>query len=227
MALIDFQTALGCLVRGDHRADRLEPFGLDDRERASLTALTKTAGFRVTVAIQRSWCEGRAARGAGLTLSFVPEQKRQQLVEEWVATGGGTNSFFEAEADAFCEFLSARLDDFPEALQACRIERATLRAHEHADRFELPSGACLDDATCAVCASRFASLVRCDTEPNLLLFAPGLRGLWRPASDAEAGLWGILSTPFRIELLLRMGHSRRTIEDLFIVGAIEIVYTAT
>ena len=226
MALIDFQTALGGLVRGDHHADRLEPFGLDDRERASLTALTKTAGFRVTVAIQRSWCEGRAARGAALTLSLVPKQKRQQLLEAWVATGGGTNSFFEAEADAFCEFLSTRLDEFPEALQTCRLERATLRAHEHADRFEMPSGARLDDGTC-VCASRFASLVRWDSEPNVLLFAPGLRGLWRPGSDAEADLWEILSTPFRVEQLVRMGHSRRTIEDLFTVGAIEIVYPAT
>jgi hypothetical protein len=227
VALIDFQTALGCLVRGDHRADRLEPVGLDDQERASLAALTQTAGFRVTVAIQRSWCEGRAARGAALTLSFVPEQMRQQLLDEWVSTGGGTNSFFEAEADAFCEFLSTRLDDFPEALQACRIERATLRAHAHADRFELPSGACLDDERCVVCASRFASFVRCDSEPKLLLFAPGLRGLWRPASDAEAELWGMLSTPFRVQHLVQMGHSRRTIEDLFSVGAIEIAQTAT
>jgi hypothetical protein len=200
----------------------LEPFRLDERERASLTALMHTDGFRVTVAIQRSWCEGRAARGAQLTLSLVPEPRRRRLLEEWIATGAGTNSFFEAEADALFEFLSTRLDDYPEALRVCRIERATLRAHAHVDRFELPVVTDLDQPGCLVWTSYFASLVRCDTEPWRILFAPGLSGLWRPASLTEEDLWTSLSTPVGVGQLLQNGHSRSVIEDLFIVGAIEI-----
>lgn len=130
MALIDFQIALGRLMRAPDGGDPLRQLNLDNRERASLAALKVSAGFCVTVAIQRSWCEGRAAKAAHLTLSFLDEPRRKRLLEEWANSGAGTSSFFEAEGDAFLEFLSKRIDNPSEALSICQIERATLRASE-------------------------------------------------------------------------------------------------
>ena len=222
VALIDFQTALGSFVRLPNAGARLEAVRLDDRERASLAKLLRSDGFRVTVAIQRSWCEGRAARGAQLTLSVVPEPQRTQLLKEWVATGAGTSSFFEATADEFFDFLSTRLRDDPTALRFCEIERATLRARERADDFEPPPVTSLDDPDCVVCTSPFSALVVSNNESERVLFAPGLVGLWRPASAAEVELLTSLSVPVTVHGLLRTGHQRSTIDTLLAVGAIEI-----
>ena len=221
MALIDFQTALGRLVRAPDGGDPLRRLSLDDRERLSIAALTGSAGFRVTVAIQRSWCEGRASRAAHLTLSLVNEEQRKRLLEEWTRTGAGTSSFFDAEGDAFLEFLSARLDDRSLALSMCRIERATLRASEGAGSFVKPALSRLGDPECVVRACRFASLVLCDTEPHLVLFAPGLDGLWRPASREEADLWARLSAPVAVRDLLVAGYEQGAMEALLEAGAME------
>jgi hypothetical protein len=221
MALIDFQTALGRLVRAPDGGDPLRRLSLDNRERSSIAALTGSAGFRVTVAIQRSWCEGRAAKAAHLTLSLVHEHQRKRLIEEWTASGAGTSSFFEAEGDAFLEFLSARLDDPSQALSMCRIELATLRASERAGSFVKPDLSRLDDPECVVRASRFSALVHCDTEPHLVLFGPGLDGLWRPASREEAELWARLSAAVAVRELLQAGYERGAMEALLDAGAME------
>ncbi len=224
MALIDFQIALGRFMRACDADDPLRRLTLDDRERASLTALKESAGFRVTVAIQRSWCEGRAAKAAHLTLSLLDERRRKRLLHEWADSGSGTSSFYEAEANSFLDYLSKRLDDPSEALTVCRIEHATLRASAAAEHFVKPDNSRVDDPECVVRAADCAALVHCDTEPRYILFGPGLDGLWRPASQEEANLWAGVSAAVSVSELLRTTpHERRTIEALLDAGAIEFI----
>src|SRR5205085_224331 len=104
------------LVRAPDGGDPLRGLNLTDREQSSLAALAHSSGFRATVAIQRSWCEGRAAKAAYLTLSLLDETHRQQLLAEWTNSGAGTSSFVDVEGDAFLEFLGSRLNDPSPAL---------------------------------------------------------------------------------------------------------------
>jgi hypothetical protein len=222
MALIDFQTALGRLVRAPDGDDPMRGLELDERDQTSLAALTGSAGFCVTVAIQRSWCEGRAAKAAHLTLSLLTEEHRNRLLEEWTNSGAGTSSFFEAEGDAFLEFLRSRLDDPSQALTICRIERATIRASGRAECFVKPDLSRLDDTEWVVRSDRFAAILHCDTPPHLVLFAPGLERLWRAASREEADLGEGLSAPVMVrELLQAAGCDRQSLGALIDAGAVE------
>jgi hypothetical protein len=222
MALIDFQTALGRLVRTPDGGDPLRGLCLDERDQASLAAVTGSAGFRVTVAIQRSWCEGRAAKAAHLTLSLLNEEHRRRLLAEWTNSGAGTSSFFDAEGDAFLEFLCSRLDDPSQALTICRIERATIRASQRAESFVRPDWSRLGEAEWVVRSDRFAAVIHCDTWPHLLLFGPGLENLWRAASREEADLWARLPAPVMVrELLQTTGCDRQSLGALMDAGAVE------
>jgi hypothetical protein len=218
MALADFQTALGRLVRAPDGGDPLRGLSLTGREQSSLAALARTSGFRATVAIQRSWCEGRAAKTAYLTLSLLEETHRKRLLEEWTNSGAGTSSFVEVEGDAFLEFLGARLDDPSLALTICRIERATLRANQGAQSFATPELSRLADTAWVVRSDRFAAVIACDTDPEFLLFGPGLDGLWRPASREEAALWDRLSKPV---LVRNIAEWRSALEPLMEAGGVE------
>lgn len=60
MALADFQSSLGRLIRVSDGRDPLPVGALTTQERASLLALTQSPGFQFTVKVQRSWCAGRA-----------------------------------------------------------------------------------------------------------------------------------------------------------------------
>jgi len=222
MALIDFQTALGRLVRTPVGGDPLRGLCLDKRDQASLAALTGSAGLGVTVAIQRSWCEGRAAKAAQLTLSLLNEEHRRRLLTEWTSSGAGTNSFFEVEGDAFLEFLCSRLDSPSQALTMCRIERATIRASQGTEGFVRPDWSRLGETEWVVRSDRFAAVVHCDTWPHFLLFGPGLENLWRAASPEEADLWARLPAPVMVrELLQTAGCGRQSLGSLMDAGAVE------
>jgi hypothetical protein len=219
VALIDFQSALGQMVQDAEAAHRAPANDLSPDERVSLAHLARSAGLRVTTAIQRSWCEGRAAKTARVTLSALPVEERRDLLERWVNAGGGKASFFEAEAKAFLAFIAQELPVDSPARVVCEIERATICASEGVADFtppQLPT----PDASGILRPGRYASLVRIAAE-TAVLFAPGLDGLCRPATDAEASFWQRLAaTPSRPEPLGE-GSRLEMIVGLISVGAVD------
>src|SRR5271156_1329399 len=109
MPLLDFQTALGRLVRAPEGGDPIRSLHLDAMEYGCLEALPQSPGFRFTVGVQRSWCMGRAVSAGALTLPVLADDVRSKLLDEWVNAGGGTASFFDAEAEALLNFIADRL----------------------------------------------------------------------------------------------------------------------
>lgn len=240
MDLPDLQLALGRLIRAPTREDPLGGLRLDTAERARLAALADSPGFRCTVKAQRSWCAGRAAKSAQLTLSLRPAEERQRLLDDWVNSGGGTPSFFTAEAAAFLEFLAERLPCPSHALTVCRVEQATLRARDGAIRFAVPDRSWLDAPDRVLRAGRYAALVPFHAAPHLLLaalegqplppisptitpvlFGPGLPGLSRLATGEEMALWERLRAPQALSALWREGHPREAIATLVMAGVAE------
>jgi hypothetical protein len=238
--LLDFQTALGRAVQTSPAEDPLCGLDFTADERARVAALVESAGFRFTVDVQRSWSVGRAAKAARLTLSILAPEERRQLLDEWVSNGGGTASFFAAEADAFLEFIAERQPNPSHALTICRVEQATLRASEGSRYFRAPDLSRLDAPGCLLAAGRYAALVQFYAEPHRLLaaldgqplpplspqaismlFGPGLDGLFREATDEEVTLWERLVEPAAFKALLQEGHRRDIIEGLTVAGAAE------
>lgn len=253
MSLLEQQIVIGrCLRAADTDAfaaliaDASRRFRLDGDELAALVDLVDSPGFAFTRRVQRSWCLGRAAAAAQLTLSILPSELQNKLVADWVAAGGGAALDPTSEADAFLEFIASRLPDPSHALTVCRTEQATYRANEAAARFRPPDMSLLDNHDTVLGRGRDASLVRFLAEPQQLfdaiaaqqplpplpppadaearfptLFAPGLPNLWRPASKEEAMIWDRLGSAVSLRALLHDGHSRDVIAQLFGIGAID------
>lgn len=241
MALLDFQTGLGRLVRAPDGGDPLRSLRLEASERSCLETLPQSAGFRFTVEVQRSWCVGRTMNAGFLTLSILADDVRRPLLDEWTNSGGGTSSFFAAEADALFDFIADRLPDPSHELTACRFEQATLRANEKVAGFTPPELVRLDAPLCALRRGRYAGIVLFHGDPGAILnalltrkrlplisrevtailFGPGLDRLWRPASVTEVELWERLAAPSAFAALLREGHRREAIEAMIHAGALE------
>jgi len=241
VALIDFQTALGRLVRVPDDKNPLRGLNLDTGERLYIEALKENAGFRFSVSIQRSWSIGRAAKSAHLTLSILPDNERRRLLDEWINSGAGTQSFYHAEADSFLDFIMGRLINPSHAHTVCQLEQATLRSSNGTNYFAAPDLFRLNSLECLLGRGRYAGLVRFYAEPGRLLdslqkhepipplspevmtmlFAPGLDQLFRPASIDEVNLWDRLDTPVAVGALLGEGHQQETFEILLNVGAVE------
>jgi hypothetical protein len=242
MALLDFETALGRLVRSPEAEPDLR--GLDCAEIAAFERLRRSAGFRFTAGVQRSWCIGRAARAAAFTLSVLPEGFGRELLEEWVDAGGGTSSFFGAEAEGLLEFIAGRLPDPSHELSACRFEQATLRANAEAIRFTAPALDFFSHSKATLRRGRFSGMAVFYGEPEAIiealagsrarppvshdkatavLFAPGLDRLCRLAAEREAELWQKLRSPVSIENLLHEDYRREVIVPLVQQGVLEPV----
>lgn len=204
MSLRDFQAALGASIRSGTAPD----------------TVTDGAGFRFTLHVQRSWCRGRAAKSARLTLSILDVDLRERLLDTWVASGGGAASVLTAEADAFLDFIASHLPEPSHALTICRLEQATLRASEGT----ATRSPCLpqpDSLLHRLHTGRHAAIVHFHADPDQLfaavgsgtsagtraalppvtaepvvsiLFAPGLNGLSRVATAEEVALWNRLRT---------------------------------
>jgi hypothetical protein len=242
MALADFQAALGRLVQA--APGTTSHIHLSSAERASLERLGASAGLRLTAVVQRSWCEGRAARAARLTLSALPIADRQLVLERWIERGGGTFSFFAAEAEAFLTFIERHLPERSHIRTLCQLERATIRADEGAAGREIARAGPADAWTCDpgdrlsatadLGRGSHADLVECWADPSVLvpafygeaqlppvsaestamLFAPGIEGYCRPASDDETALWRCLAKPVSLSAVLARGLSASTISTL-------------
>lgn len=241
MALIDFQTALGRLVGAQQGTNPLDGLNLDTGESQYLKALQKSAGFLFCKSIQRSWCIGRAAKSAHLTLSFLPENERQELLDEWVDSGAGTQSFYDAQGGSFLDFLSGRLINPSHEFSVCQLEHATLRVGEGKDCFTPPDAAALSDPDCRLRRGRYAGLVEFYAEPHRLLeslqkqkplpplssdvtaifLGPGVEQLCHLPSADEVDLWDKLEIPQSVGALLSQQHERNTLEKLLSYGIIE------
>lgn len=242
MSLLDFETALGRLVRAPGAAAPLRSLHLDHTEASRIEILKESAGFRFTVGVQRSWCVGRASRAAPFTLSILPGDLSRRLLEDWIEAGGGTSSFFAAEAEGLLEFIASRLPDPSHELSACRFEQATLRASEQAIRFTPPALELLSSEGSTVRRGRFGgvaafhgradaiidALVKRRTLPAIspdvvtTLFGPGLDRLWRFASPREAVLWERLKAPVPYIGLLREDYSHDDVAPMLREGVLEL-----
>jgi hypothetical protein len=240
MALRDFQTALGRLVRTTDGSDPLRSLRLGREESACLDALPQKAGFQFTVAVQRSWCARRAVNAGLLALSVLPDEVRRSLLAAWINSGGGTSSFFAVEADALLDFIAKQLPDPSPELAVCRFEQLTLRANNKVSSFKVPDRA-LFGLKSVVRRAHHAGMVHFHGEPDLilgtlmqrkplppfsspvtaLLVAPGLRPLCRIASPQENDLWMRLTVPTAATDLVRVGCPRAVIETMLHVGALE------
>jgi hypothetical protein len=241
VALIDFQTVLGRMLREQNRNDHLRGVCLDERESRYIENLRQTTEFRFYASIQRSWCIARATRAAQLTLSLLSQEERERLLDEWVDSGAGAQSFFRVEADSFLDFIGRHLLDRPRALTVCQFERATLRASNGAADFVPPDVSFLQKPDCFVRRGSYAALVRFCNDPKgppkldqkreplaelfaaglIVMFSPVLPQLWHEPSTAEVELWETLENPASVRTLLRRGHVGETLEKLLSQGAIE------
>jgi hypothetical protein len=95
-------------------------------------------GLRFTMAVQRAWCEGRAARAAALPLALLPAAARDALLAAYVSSGGGRASVFSAEARRFLAFLAPRLAPGSHAAALCQLQQALLAAEDAALAFPPP-----------------------------------------------------------------------------------------
>ena len=243
MALIEFQTGLGRLLREQKSSDPLHGVHLDANEKRYFETLQETAGFRFCASIQRSWCIGRAARSAYFTLSLLSEPERQALLNEWVDAGAGTSSFFDAEGESFLSFISQRLTDPSHELSVCQFEQATLKASNGASSYTSPDVAGLSNAECHLRQGKYAAIVRLYVEPSLLIesmqtrkplprlssepivlmFSPGLPQLCKAPSQEEVAIWEALEAPASVERLLGLKVSPKTLARLLKQGTIEYV----
>jgi hypothetical protein len=241
MALIEFQTGLGRLLREQRSNDPLRGVNLDADEKKYFETLQETAGFRFCASIQRSWCIGRAAKSAYFTLSLLPDLERQALLNEWVDAGAGTSSFFDAEGESFLSFISQRLTDPSHELSVCQFEQATFKASDGASSYTLPDVSGLANADCHLQQGRYASLVRLyldpslliesmqtrkplpplSSEPVILMFSPGLPHLCNTPSPEEIAIWEALDEPAPVKTLLSLKFSSTTLARLLRQGTIE------
>jgi len=246
VSLLEHQIVLGRCLQATGvdplAADMLQGLTIDREELARLRDLVHCPGFRFTRHVQRSWCIGRTAGAAQLTLSLLPVELRRELVGDWVEAGGGRALDVAVEAAAFLEFVAQRLPYPSHALAVCRMEQAAYRASDAAVRFKPPDPSLLDDPEIILGTGKNASVVRFFAEPERLfqaiganqplpplsdrtvsvLFAPGLPKLYRPARSDEEAILEKLSHPMAMREFPPGGQYRHAIQALFSVGAAEI-----
>ena len=249
MPLQDYQTALGRLIRArdyDGAAEQqLQGLHLDDDERCAVASLVGGRGLRFTREVQRSWCKGRARNAAYLTLSLLDEERRQNLLDEWVSMGGGIASFFNVEANGFLEFIAARLPQRSHELSICRMEQAVHKANAASanDAGQQPNELQVAhelQANTLLCRAPCASLVDFFAEPNLLLaaihtnsdlpalearaipcfFGPGLPGMFQLADAVETQLWRRLHKPAVMGRLELEGYAASVLDRLISLGIV-------
>jgi hypothetical protein len=243
MSLVEFQSAMGRLVRSPTGPDTFRTLTLDEAEWSCIAALKRSAGYRFTLGVQRSWCVRRARRASFQTLSILSAELRSRLIDDWIESGGGTSSFAAVEADAMLDFIAKRLPSPSHELTLCRFEQATIRADEGTFGFTIPETSVIDSRGCIIQRGRYAGITEFYGEPQLimealseqrllppvsptvqvvLLFGPGLEGLCRPASLSEIALWEELAMPIEVSCLLEEGHCRLGIEQAILGGILEI-----
>jgi hypothetical protein len=223
-------------------ADIAQGLAISGEELERLHDLVCSPGFGFTRRVQRSWCLGRTAAAAQLTLSLLPIEQRREFVENWVEGGGGRAFDLASEAAAFLDFIAFRLTDPSHALTVCRMQQAFYRASEAALRLRPPDLSLLDDPTTRLRPGDGAALVRFFAEPRRLfaaieakeplpplsdrhfaiLFAPGLPKLYRAATNDEMMIWEEVVGPTEVHTSSCDSNSRYAIEELLRIGAVQL-----
>lgn len=245
MSLLAHQMVLGrCLRSSDMKrtiAEAAHEFVIDRDGLETLGDLVHGAGFGFTRGVQRSWCMGRTAGAAQLTLSLLTIEQRRSLTEDWVDGGGGAALDVTSEAPAFLAFVALHLPDPSHELSVCRMEEAAYRASASAASFTPRVLTLPDEQGAPLRRGRGSTLVYFFADPRRLfaaitareplpalgkrgfphLFAPGLATLRRVASGAEERLWRRLAVPASLNALRTEGFSQRLVIALLAVGAIE------
>lgn len=245
MSLLAHQIVLGrCLRCSDMErtiAETAREFAIDRDRLRELGTLLHGAGFGFTRQVRRSWCMGRTAGAAQLTLSLLTIEKRRSLVEDWVDAGGGAVLDVTSEAPAFLAFVARHLPNPSHELSVCRMEEAAYRASAAAANFTRPALVLPDEQDVPLRHGRgsmvvyffadprqlFPAITACSSLPPLgkkgfpHLFAPGLTTLRRAASGAEVRLWHRLAVPASLHALRVEKFSLRLVMALLAVGAIE------
>jgi hypothetical protein len=176
-----------------------------------------------------------------LALSILRDDARRKLLASWINSGGGTTSFFAAEADALLEFIAQQLPDPSPELAVCRFEQFTLRAGDRSCSFRAPDPALLEPKR-MICRAYHGGVVlfqgdvaailgtrrprdalplRCSGAETALLVAPGLQPVWRMASRYEERLWARLDTASSVAALLEEGYPSDVISTMLHIGALE------
>ena len=89
---------------------------------------SQSPGFRFTMTVRRSWCEGRSIMAARGVLRLMPTDDRERLVCAYVNEGGGLAWFQATESERFLAFLARNLPEPSHALTICRISQALAQA---------------------------------------------------------------------------------------------------
>lgn len=242
MTLLAYQTALGRMVRAPkvhmEKTDWCADLDLNSHERSRLQRLANSEGFAFTIKIQRSWCDGRARNAAFLTLAQFAPDMQQDILDEWVALGGGTAAYFAREADAFLDFISGYLEPRSHHMSICRLEqavhRASVGAQEHRPPLhELESGQQLFRGAHASLVEFFINpdrlfsmldngepLPPLEARSTYLLFAPGIPGLFRIATDEEVSFWHSFAYPAPFSLVDLDPQRRAVLDGMYEIGAL-------
>ena len=196
-------------------AHALTSLDLEDAEQAWLGAVTRSRGFALTALVPRWWRETRVRRSARLTFAALGAEAPARL-QDYLRAVPSFTLFFVPEGVAFLEYVEAL--SVPALVRAvARFERAMWRARLSERPADAPSGALADGALADGVLPDGAHLVRHadatvvafeappdqvlaalvqglpppepDGAVHHVLVAPGLPGLWRPATDAEARLF--------------------------------------
>lgn len=219
--LADLQRALGEAVRRGVVPNA--PVGVLDltpAEHAFLTRLAVSAGFHFTCSVQRSWCERRTRNAARIVLAALAPERACALVDEWIARGGGTSSFFMSESEELLELIAQRLPDPSPELSLCRVEQAVHRANLVTAPFAPPAAL---PADAHLMRGRGAALVTIAPTGLAVIFAPGLPDLHRAAEPDEEELWRACAAPTAHAALLAAGHARERIAALVAAGVLELL----
>jgi hypothetical protein len=218
MSLGDLQSALGSMVVAQASGHRsligpLGSFGsldLSAEERAWLTGLADSAGFKVTCKIQRWWRQTKLQTAVELTLAALGAAKGAELMNTYLDVTPCTSLFFIPEAVGFLEFVAGAAKGRPHVVEVAQFERAILLARQAAID---PSGSqplrIGSDPTEQIRPHPAADVVLFAASPELVLgsilgdrslpeeqmrkspvlIAPRLSRLWRPATDDEYRLF--------------------------------------
>ncbi|MCP3135941.1 hypothetical protein [Pyxidicoccus xibeiensis] len=209
MGLRDWQAALGQLVeaRSSGRGVEgvlasLEERPLKDEERRWLREVVHTPGFALTSDVPRWWRDLRVQRSARLTLMAL-RGSQEEVLRDYLRAVPCFTLFFIAEGLAFLAYV-ARTVTLPHVKSLAELEHAlwTLKLAAPAGEGGAPEGvpglvlerhpaaACVpfqaspQDVLAAVLTGRALPVPGEPEHP--VLVAPGVAGLWRPATCDEA-----------------------------------------
>lgn len=246
MALRDWQAALGQLVEARSSGREADPVlaSLDGRalaaeERRWLREVGGSPGFSLTAEVPRWWRHQRVERSARLTLMAL-RGRADAVLRDYLREVPCFTLFFIAEGLSFLEYV-ARTVAAPHVRPVAELERALwtlkLAAPAHGGTVpELAPGAVLERHPSAACILfdappeavlgallKQAPLPEPEARRYPVLVAPGVPGLWRPATSEEASAFAaaVAGTPVDVKGALP-GGSADVVAALRVAGALRL-----